>query len=107
MKFCCGVWKACFIPVAAHSKGLATVEHGPGEDASMASIFDRVFIRQSLSCEDPVEVPYFSSVKFDLVCTHCGCPYSSSVTLEGQYPLCSYCKFQGKNLKSKRKPVSN
>ena len=79
------------------------VECRDGEDSSLSTLFERLFVRQNLSCDDPVEVPYYSSDRFEDVCAHCGCTCAESVS--GQYPLCSHCRHEGKHpvLKRKRK----
>lgn len=69
-----------------------------GEDIS---IFDRVFVRSNLSCDDPVEIPYYLSEKFALVCTHCGC--TTLEAAQGQYPLYGHCRSDGKRPVWKRK----
>ena len=81
------------------------VECRDGEDLSLLTLFERLFVRQNLSCDDPVEVPYYSSDRFEDICAHCGCVCAESES--GQYPLCSHCKHEGKHpvLKRKRKMV--
>ena len=49
------------------------MEVQPGEDPSVLTRFDRVFVRQNLTCDMPIEVPYYSSKRFALICTSCGC----------------------------------
>ena len=70
---------------------------------SVKDLFSRVYARENLTCEAPVEIPYYSSEMFLSVCTHCGCAWTG--TEEGKYPLCDYCKQQGHTplLKRKRK----
>ncbi len=71
-----------------------------GEDPSVLTLFDRVFVRENLTCDKPIEVPYYSSERFELICTSCGC---TSGAQEGQYPLCGYCKGKGNQPIMKRK----
>ncbi len=33
----------------------------PNEDQSVLTLFERVFVHENLTCDDPVEVPYYSS----------------------------------------------
>lgn len=61
----------------------------PLDPPSTADVFERVFVRANLSCRDDVEVPFYSSECFALVCSHCACECEKSE--EGQYPLCSDC----------------
>ena len=83
------------------------VEARSGEPPSVLTLFDRVFVRANLTCEDleQVEVPYYSSEKFAPVCSDCACDCAGADNIEGQYPLCQYCRAQGKQpmLKRKRK----
>ncbi len=38
------------------------------------ALFDRVFVRQNLTCDKPIEVAtIYSSERFALICTSCGC----------------------------------
>ena len=78
------------------------------EDRSEAasSIFNRVFVRENLSCEMPVEVTYFSSESFVDICVHCACINSTQAALTlpvGAYPICSVCVEDGKDKIFKRK----
>ena len=66
------------------------VEVQPGEDPSVATLFNRVFVRENLTCDMSIEVPYYSSERFAKICTSCGC--TTDAQEEGQYPLCGYCK---------------
>ena len=75
---------------------------------SVKNLFSRVYARENLTCEAPIEIPYYSSEMFVSVCTHCGCAWTG--TEEGRYPLCDYCKQQGHHsplLKRKRKQLSS
>ena len=54
---------------------------------------EKVYVRENIACSDPVEIPYYSSEKFQSICTHCEC--ECDVDIEGQYPLCEYCRDQG------------
>ena len=68
-----------FYTCGSDLKGLE-VERRPRE---VHCIFDHVFVRENLACDDPIKV-----------CAHCTCSTSSEV--QGQYPLCSSCKAHGK-----------
>ena len=76
------------------------------DHSSVKELISRVHVHQNLTCEVPIEIPYYSSLMFALVCTHCGCEWSNSE--DGKYPLCGYCKKQGLSplLKRKRKLLS-
>ena len=67
----------------------------------MKDLFGKVYVRENITCNDPVEIPYYSSERFQSVCTHCA--YASDTDIEGQYPLCEYCRQQGKHPIFKRK----
>ena len=79
------------------------VEMHPTYKNSMINLFERVFVRENITCDDYIEIPYYSSEKFEDICICCACKVSDLV--EGQYPLCLECKQQGKSpiLKRKRK----
>ena len=89
-------------------KGLE-VENRSKEGSDMLSLFERVYVRENLTCDDSVEIPYYSSEKFILVCTNCACTTGQTESREGQYPLCDMCREQGKQpiLKRKRKMLSS
>ena len=40
-------------------KGLE-VEARPDENASVLTLFERVFVRENLTCNNPMEIPYYS-----------------------------------------------
>ena len=51
----------------------------------MNALFERVHVYENINCNDPVEVLYYSSERFQSICTHCACECDAVV--EGQYPL--------------------
>ena len=61
----------------------------------------------SSTCNDPIEVAYYSSERFQLICTHCACV--CELVVEGQYPICDFCRQQGLMpiFKRKRKSFSS
>ena len=67
-----GIWLTC-------GSSLREVE----VDEQLKPLFDRVFVRQNLSCDDPVETPYYSSERFQIVSTYCACKCDST---EGKTP---------------------
>ena len=70
-----------------------------GDPSSAATVFTRVMVRLNITCSDPVEVPYYSSVL--RICVHCAC--KTQCTIDGQYPICNECIHDGKPLIFKRK----
>ena len=72
---------------------------------TVQDLFNRVYVRENLTCDMTIEIPYYSSQNFVSVCAHCGCQWTDSD--EGKYPVCDYCKQQGHLplLKRKRKLV--
>ena len=68
---------------------------------SAATVFTRVMVRLNLTCNDPVEIPYYSSECFEDICVHCAC--QTQCTIDGQYPICNDCKGDGKLPVFKRK----
>ena len=58
------------------------------EPLSVLTLFERVFVRANLTCDETVEIPYYSSEKFVNICSNCACSEVSEV--QGQYPLCQY-----------------
>ena len=79
------------------------VELRPGENVSVMTLFDRLFVRENLLCSDAIEVPFYSSERFGKVCSSCGCSEKSS--REGEYPLCEGCRNNGCSPLVKRKRV--
>ena len=80
-----------------------TVDQQKDDPIETTALFERVFAQANLTCEDPVEVPYYSCEMFPLVCVHCACEHDHME--EGRYPICELCKQEGKTaiLKRKRK----
>ncbi|XP_033762815.1 uncharacterized protein LOC117344244 [Pecten maximus] len=76
------------------------------EDASKAprinALLTKVYVRSNITCDTPIEVPYFSSKCFPPVCFHCGSD-TDLVIKESQYPMCKICDTRDKQaLKRKR-----
>ena len=86
-----GIWFTC-------GSSLKEVE----VDKELKPLFDRVFVRQNLGCDDPVEIPYYSSELFQILCA-CKC----TNTEPGKYPICKLCLEEGKVAMLKRKTVSS
>ena len=69
-------------------------------------ILSRVFVRQDLKCAMPMEIPYYSSSSFPLVCCHCanGTDLTSGENVQDIYPTCHDClKHRPRIFKRKRK----
>ena len=49
------------------------VERKAGDPPYVQTSMQRVFVRENLSCDEPVEIPYYSSEKFEDLCIHCAC----------------------------------
>lgn len=77
----------------------------PRDDTTCKSLFERIFVRENLDCQSPVEVPYFSSEAFEDVCVHCACNSTQTELTHpnGAYPICVECMEEGKEKILKRK----
>ena len=67
---------------------------------------EHVFVRENLSCDEMVEIPYYSCEKFEDIFTHCACEPTDRI--DGGYSICQYCQRSEKMpaLKRKRKLFS-
>ena len=75
----------------------------PSDSPHTKSLFERVFVRENLNCEMPMEVTYYSSECYEDICVHCACNKDLILTT-GVYPICSYClEEDGKQKILKRK----
>ena len=72
-----------------------------GDPPTASTVFTRVMVRMNLTCNDPVEIPYYSSECFEDICVHCAC--HTHCNTDGQYPICNDCKGDGKPPVFKRK----
>ncbi|XP_065943283.1 uncharacterized protein [Magallana gigas] len=69
----------------------------------------KVFVRLQMSCQSPIEFPYYSSTvgRVD-VCAHCTLPSEKSQEMLKKYkvvlPVCAQCLISGKEI-PKRNPV--
>ena len=66
------------------------------------SLKQDVYVRRSLQCNNPIEVPYYSSNVFRDRCVHCG-SFQDFVNDSEVYPTCNACKSKVKIYKRKRK----
>ena len=62
-------------------------------------IFNLVFVNDKLTCEMPIEAPYYVAFT-DPLCFYCGNEHDVSEQA-GHYPLCEDCKENGKPAKKK------
>ena len=65
-----------------------------GDPPTASTVFTRVMVRMNLTCNDLVEIPYYSSNCFEYICVHCAC--HTQCNTDGQYPICNDCKGDGK-----------
>ena len=66
-------------------------------------VLAKVFVRANLTCQDHIEVPFYSSEVFLDICVHCGCS-TTFVDNPDIYPTCSFCyKTETKVFKRKRR----
>ena len=66
-------------------------------------IFNKVFINKRLTCQSPMEIPYYSSFPLEPLCFFCGTDsdlfdYDASTHL----PLCQECRDSGSQFEKKR-----
>ena len=59
-------------------KGLQ-VEMLPTYKSSIVNLFEHVFVRENITCDDCIEIPYYSSERFEDICIYCGCKVSKLV----------------------------
>ena len=75
-------------------QGILLDRSGRADPPEVTTLFQRVYCRQDLTCDDPIEVPNYSCERFPMVCVHCACEHDQ--TEEGRYQLCDECKKEGK-----------
>ena len=88
------------------------------EGAESSELLSKVFVRANLTCQNPVEVPYYSSDSFVDVCVHCASS-SDFVSNVDVYPTCKTCfetepkiyrrkrkQFKPKNAKKPKKIIT-
>jgi len=59
----------------------------PTNKFSREDLVDHVFVGENITCGDCIEIPYYSSDKFEDVCIYCACQVTSSDFVVGEYPL--------------------
>ena len=72
-----------------------------------SNIFDKVFVRENLSCTSEMELTYYSAAIFPDTCIHCGSKQNLVKSVEN-YPRCrsQECHKKGDVLRRKRKTVT-
>ena len=73
-------------------KGVQVATQSRTQLSIVKDLFGKVYVQENITCNDQ---------RFQSVCTHCACV--CDVDIEGQYPLCAYCRQQGKLPIFKRK----
>ena len=68
------------------------------------TIFERVFVKENLSCSSNIELPYYSCENLKPVCIFCGSGKNVVTSVEF-YPKCNKCKGEKDIAKRKRKTV--
>ena len=70
-------------------------------------IFEKVFVKENLSCISPVEKPYFSCKFLKPVCIHCGATNVTVSNADEFYPKCNRvkCRNETSITRTKRKIV--
>ena len=76
-------------------KGVQAEAQSQLEIPIVNALFERLHVRENVTCNDPVEIPYYYSERFQLICTHCACECDAVV--EGQFPICDFCRQQGES----------
>ena len=67
------------------------IEKLRSDPPSVQTVLGRVFVRENLSCDDCIEIPYYSSEKFqDNICIHCAFNPSGS-PLRRSCLRCTFC----------------
>ena len=81
---------------------------GTGRDPQgEIEMLKRVYIRENLSCDSKIELPYYSVDFFKKICVHCGVAGTSRLLGDALdvYPKCAHCKDKAVVRRPKRKTV--
>ena len=76
--------------------------HGVGSTTD-SRLLSKVFVRANLTCNDPVEIPFYSSKSFPDVCVHCAC-VGDLVENQDVYPTCNYCFKECSKIYRRKRP---
>ena len=68
-------------------------------------VLEMMHCRENLSCESPIEIPYYSSKLFSNVCFHCGRASRLLPSNVEFYPQCMACQSKARAKVTKRKQV--
>ena len=83
-----------------------TLQPFASDDNIDHTILRRVYVRENLSCQSPMEVAYYGLGLWVDVCCQCGVESQAQNPItreEGKYPLCANCKNIGKQPLNKRR----
>ena len=74
------------------SCGSVMSDHIPN-DSSEEHILSKVFVRKDINCLNPIEIPYYSSGIFPLICTNCAgdTDFVKGAQADAYYPICTGC----------------
>ena len=97
----CGKWRVLHSKRVLRKQQLQKIEQELERlDYSCGSVFSnidadndalaQVFVRKNLTCQEPIEVPYYG-VGHDPICFHCGTVDRLSKVLPDFYPICCEC----------------
>ena len=87
------------------SCGSVMSDHIPN-DSSEEHILSMVFVPKDINCLNSIEIPYYSSGIFPLICTNCAgdTDFVKGAQADAYYPICTGCwDSHSKVLKRKRK----
>ncbi|XP_064639098.1 uncharacterized protein LOC135494758 [Lineus longissimus] len=70
------------------------------DDDDTASPLDDIYVRENLTCNSNVELPYYSA-GYDPICIYCASE-DELLILSGMYPYCQNCKDNGKRGEKRR-----
>lgn len=79
---------------------LQDIDSGSTADLQLLA---KVFVKANLTCDDPVEVPYFSSESFPKICIHCACTADLAQDTE-VYPTCNHCLKECSKIYRRKRP---
>ena len=66
-----------------------------------SSVMLELFLNQKLTCESPIEIPYYSSFENKPLCFHCGINDDLDIK-GGLFPICVKCMEGGKKPQERR-----
>ena len=84
----------------------ASLSEFPVFGDSKKHLMEKLYVRQNLNCQTPVETLYYSADIYPQCCCHCGSKRRLRLQ-DGHYPICSPCVAQKKQPIHKRKRIMN